>query len=65
MAKTSNVYKNKKTGKYYYVANLGFDENGKRVQIFKRGFKTAGEAKKAYNEFLKNYDEQAPQKKRK
>lgn len=63
MAKTSNVYKNKKTSKYYYVANLGFHENGKRVQIFKRGFKTAREAKKAYNEFLNNYDEQDPQKK--
>ncbi|EHQ9041100.1 Arm DNA-binding domain-containing protein, partial [Enterococcus faecalis] len=57
MAKTSNVYKDKKTGKYYFVASLGFDLKGKRIQKFKRGFKTAKEAKKAYNQFMIDYQE--------
>ncbi|XKR48810.1 integrase [Enterococcus faecalis] len=32
MAKTSNVYKDKKTGKYYFVASLGFDLKGKEYK---------------------------------
>ncbi|PZL72187.1 site-specific integrase [Enterococcus plantarum] len=62
MAKTSNVYKDKKTGKFYFVANLGVNEKGKRVQKFKRGFKTASLAKKAYHDFMKNYDEELSKK---
>ncbi|WP_225534910.1 site-specific integrase [Enterococcus sp. S23] len=34
----------------------------KRIQIFKRGFKTARDAKKAYNEFLNDYEEHVPHK---
>lgn len=57
MPRISNVYLNKKTGKFYFVANLGFDENGKRVQHFKRGFSTQKEAKQAYDEFMNNRSE--------
>lgn len=57
MAKTSNVYKDKKSGKFYFVANLGVGRDGKRIQKFKRGFKSASLAKKAYHDFMKNYDE--------
>ncbi len=57
MPRVSNVYLNKKTGKFYFVANLGFDENGKRVQHFKRGFSTQKEAKQAYDEFMNNRSE--------
>lgn len=31
MPKVSNVYRDKKSGKWYFVANLGYDEKGKRV----------------------------------
>lgn len=57
MPKVSNIYLNKLTGKYFYVANLGYDEEGKRVQHFKRGFKTQKEAKLAYDEYMSNYSE--------
>ena len=29
MPKISNIYQDKKSGKWYYVANLGFNEEGK------------------------------------
>jgi integrase len=57
MPRISNVYLSKKTGKFYFVASLGYNEKGKRVQYFKRGFKTQKEAKNAYDEYMNNYSE--------
>lgn len=62
MPKISNVYLDKKTGKFYYVANLGYDERGKRVQHFKRGFDTQREAKSAYEDYMDNYSESGVKK---
>ncbi|MCM3444353.1 tyrosine-type recombinase/integrase [Metabacillus halosaccharovorans] len=41
-----SVHKDKESGKWYYMLTL-YDENGKRKQKKKRGFKTKGEAKAA------------------
>ncbi len=59
MAKISNVYQDKKTGKWYFVANLGYDNHGKRIQHWKRGFTSQKEAKKAYDEHMANYSKTA------
>ena len=40
MPKISNIYQDKKSGKWYYVANLGFNEEGKRIRKWGRGFST-------------------------
>jgi integrase len=45
-----SVMKDNKTGKYYYVLELGKDSNGKRIQKKKRGFKTKKDAKAALAE---------------
>ncbi|TKH27686.1 site-specific integrase [Bacillus wiedmannii] len=55
MPKISNIYRDKKSGKWYFVANLGYDEHGQRIQHWKRGFLTQKEAKQAYDEFMNNY----------
>lgn len=52
MPRISNVYLSKKTGKFYFVDSLWYNEKGKRVQYFKRGFKTQKEAKNAYEYFI-------------
>lgn len=65
MAKTSNIYKDKKTGAWYFVANLGKDIHGKRVQKFRRGFKTKGEAKQAYLVFMQAYQVKDDEKQQK
>ncbi|MCM3161022.1 site-specific integrase [Metabacillus litoralis] len=44
-----SVHKDKDSGKWYYMLTL-YDENGKRKQKKKRGFKTKGEAKAALSE---------------
>ncbi|MGG1165775.1 tyrosine-type recombinase/integrase [Bacillus mycoides] len=55
MPKIPNVYQDKKNGKWYFVASLGYDERGKRVQHWERGFSTQREAKRAYDDYMNNY----------
>ncbi|WP_283750984.1 tyrosine-type recombinase/integrase [Bacillus cereus] len=55
MPKIPNVYQDKKSGKWYFVASLGYDERGKRVQHWERGFSTQREAKRAYDDYMNNY----------
>lgn len=43
MPKISNVYLDKQRKTWYFVANLGFDEKGKRLQHWERGFPTQKE----------------------
>ncbi|PAF16986.1 tyrosine-type recombinase/integrase [Terribacillus saccharophilus] len=62
MPKISNVYQDKKNGKWYFVASLGYDEHGKRVQHWERGFTSQKEAKKAYDEFMNNFSATAIKK---
>lgn len=59
MPRISNIYQDKKSGKWYFVANLGYDENGKRVRHWQRGFTTQKEAKTAYDEYMSNYSKTA------
>jgi integrase len=58
MTKTTktNFYFDKHTGKYYFVANLGYDSWGKRVQKKRRGFRTLKEAKEVYADLVANYN---------
>lgn len=55
MPKISNIYQDKKSGMWYFVANLGYDEKGNRVRHWQRGFSTQKEAKSAYDEYMNNY----------
>ena len=59
MPKISNIYQNKKSGKWYFVANLGYDEKGNRIRHWQRGFSTQKEAKTAYDEYMNNYSKTA------
>ncbi|EDO1159099.1 site-specific integrase [Listeria innocua] len=52
MGKPTNIYKDKKTNKWFYRAYLGKDENGKKIQKTKRGFATQREAKQAYDKYM-------------
>lgn len=58
MPKISNIYQDKKSGKWYYVANLGFNEEGKRIRKWGRGFSTQKEAKYAYDEYMNDFSKQ-------
>lgn len=62
MPKVSNVYKDKKNGKWYFVASLGYDNEGKRVRHWERGFSTQKEAKAAYDEYMGNYSKTSVKK---
>ncbi|WWL79850.1 tyrosine-type recombinase/integrase [Bacillus altitudinis] len=62
MPKISNVYQDKNNGKWYFVASLGYDEKGKRVQHWERGFSTQREAKRAYDEYMNNHSSTSLQK---
>lgn len=62
MPKIANVYQDKKNGKWYFVASLGFDEKGKRVQHWERGFSTQKEAKSAYDDYMNDYSKTAIKK---
>lgn len=62
MPKISNVYQDKNNGKWYFVASLGYDEKGKRVQHWQRGFSTQREAKRAYDEYMNNHSSTSLQK---
>lgn len=44
-----SIRKDKKTNTWFYVLEMGKDDNGKRKQQFRRGFKTKKEAEEAYN----------------
>lgn len=59
MPKISNIYQDKKSGKWYFVANLGYDEKGNRIRHWQRGFSTQKEAKSAYDEYMNNYSKTA------
>ena len=48
MPKIPHVYQDKKSGLWYFVASLGYDEQGKRIQHWGRGYKGQLEAKKGY-----------------
>lgn len=60
--KISNVYQDKKSGKWYFVASLGYDEKGKRIQHWQRGYYTQKEAKKAYDEYMSNHSSSSVKK---
>lgn len=58
MAKIQGVYRDKKTGKWYFSASLGFDAiTGKRIQKVKRGFNTQKEAYEAKTKLLQEAQE--------
>ncbi|WP_242227304.1 tyrosine-type recombinase/integrase [Bacillus cereus group sp. BfR-BA-01315] len=58
MAKLTGIYKDKKTGKWYYSVSLGFDAiTGKRIRKVRRGFNSQKEAYEAKTEELKNAQE--------
>lgn len=44
--------KKDKNGKYYFRANLGYDNQGKKIQKYKSGFRTIKEAREAYSKLL-------------
>ncbi|MBZ3635714.1 Arm DNA-binding domain-containing protein [Enterococcus faecium] len=46
------MYKDQNTKTWFFRAYLGFDENGKKIQKTRRGFKTQKEAKIAYDRFM-------------
>lgn len=58
MPKVSNVYQ-KSNGRWYFVANLGTDENGKRIQHWGSSYATQKEAKTAYDEYMFNHGKSA------
>ena len=59
MPKISNVYLDKQRKTWYFVANLGFDEKGKRLQHWERGFPTQKEAKEAYDRYMNDFSKSA------
>lgn len=59
MPKTSNVYRDKRNGSWYFVANLGTDAEGKRVRHWGRGFKTQKDAKAAYDAYMADFSKTA------
>ena len=55
MAKITGVYKDKKSGKWYYSVSLGFDAvTGKRIRKVRRGFNSQKEAYEAKTTELKD-----------
>lgn len=59
MPKTSNVYRDKRNGTWYFVANLGTDAEGKRVRHWGRGYKTQKDAKAAYDAYMADFSKTA------
>lgn len=49
MTKTTNIYQDTKTKKWFFRAYLGTDADGKKIQKTKRGFETKKDAKLAYD----------------
>ncbi|MCW6662267.1 site-specific integrase [Aerococcaceae bacterium NML190073] len=62
MPKIPHVYQDKKSGLWYFVASLGYDEHGKRIQHWGRGFKTQIEAKKGYESHMNDFSDSAVKK---
>ena len=62
MPKIPHVYQDKKSGLWYFVASLGYDEHGKRIQHWGRGFKTQIEAKKGYESYINDFSDSAVKK---
>ena len=59
MPKVSNIYQDKNSKKWYFVANLGYDEHGKRIRHWGRGYSTQKEAKEAFDEYMSNFSKSA------
>lgn len=57
--------KKDKNGKYYFRANLGYDNQGKKIQKYKSGFRTIKEAREAYSKLLLETPETLSEKKEK
>lgn len=51
------VHKDEKKGTYWFVVSAGKDENGKRRQIKRRGFRTEKEAMREMRKILQQVDE--------
>lgn len=62
MPKISHVYQDKKSGLWYFVASLGYDEHGKRLQHLGRGYKNQLEAKKGYEDYMNDFSDSAVKK---
>lgn len=62
MPKISNIYQDKKSGKWYFVANLGYDEKGKRICHWGRGYNTQREAKRGYDDYMNDFSDSAIKK---
>lgn len=62
MPKISNIYQDKKSGKWYFVANLGYDEKGKRIRHWGRGYNTQREAKRGYDDYMNDFSDSAIKK---
>lgn len=62
MPKISNVYQDKKNGKWYFVANLGYDEKGNRIRHWGRGYNSQKEAKRAYDDYMNDFSDTAIKK---
>lgn len=62
MPKISNVYQDKKSGKWYFVANLGYDEKGNRNRHWGRGYNSQREAKRAYDDYMNDFSDTAIKK---
>lgn len=56
----NNPIKKSTNGTYYFRANLGYDENGKKIQKYKSGFKTKKDAKEAYLRVMLNASDEQP-----
>lgn len=52
MAKVKEVIKKSEDGTYYFRANLGYNDKGKRIQKYRSGFRTIKEARKALSEII-------------
>lgn len=59
MPKIPNIYSymTKKGRRWRFVASCGTDSKGNRIQVNRRGFKTQGEAKKAHDAFMVDYEQ--------
>lgn len=59
MPKVSNVYQDKKSKRWYFVANLGYDHEGKRIRHWERGFMSQKDAKIAYSKYMNDFSDSA------
>lgn len=62
MPKIPHVYQDKRSGMWYFVASLGYDEHGKRIQHWGRGFRSQMDAKKGYEEYINDFSDSAVKK---